>query len=356
MMAVQPRTIGRLASLPRWAAIGLLASLVALFALGLQFTAAPTKAPTHAQGGDDLAFYRAVIARVRAGQPYEAAAVAQLHAVHGPLRPFLVVPPALATLLAQLPDPGWGDILMKLVSAAVICAWAVRFGRLGWSPVRIGCASLCVFTGVAAPMFSRSMGLLHDAWAGLLIALSLAARTDKRFAVAVAFGLLAALIRELALPYLLVMALAALLERRRAEAGAFALALSVALAALAWHAHAVTALTSSHDLHSPGWVKLGGWRFVMATVKWNVIVILGGAAAAAAVVPLALLGAVGRNDGLGLRLTLLLAGYTLGFMAIGRPENSYWGLVTVPILSVSLCFAPAALADLLRGAAKPAVS
>jgi hypothetical protein len=320
-------------------------------ALGLLLPAAPTKIPTHAQGGDDLAFYRAVVARVRAGQPYEAAAVAQLHAVKGPLRPFLVVrPPALATMLAWLPDPRWGDMIMMLTSVAVIGGWGVRFRQLEWPPLGVAAAAVCVFTGVAAPMASQGMGLVHDAWAGLLIALSLAARTERRFAAAVAFGLMAALIRELALPYLLVMAFAALIERRRLEAGAFAAALGVALAALAWHAHAVIALTSSHDLHSPGWVKFGGWRFVMATVKWNLFVILGGGAAAAALVPLAAAGAIGRNDGLGLRLAMLIVGYTVGFMAIGRPENGYWGLVTVPVLAVALCFTPAALGDLWRQA------
>jgi len=332
---------GRFAAVTRPVAMAVLASLIAFIAMGLLFPAAATKVPTHAQGGDDLAFYRAVVARVRNGQPYEAAAVAQLHAVKGPLRPFLVVrPPALATMLAWLPDPRWGDMIMMLTSVAVICGWGVRFRQLGWPPLTVGAAAFCVYTGVAAPMVSHGMSLVHDAWAGLLIALSLAARTEKRFAAALALGLMAALIR------VLVMALAALMERRRAEAVAFAVALGVALAALAWHAHAVIALTSSHDLHSPGWVKFGGWRFVMATVKWELVVILGGGAAAAVVVPLAAAGAIGRSDGLGLRLAMLLVGYVLGFMAIGRPENGYWGLVTVPTLAIALCFAPSALRDL----------
>jgi len=84
----------------------------------------------------------------------------------------------------------------------------------------------------------------------------------------------------------------------------------------------------------------------MATVKWELVVILGGGAAAAVVVPLAAAGAIGRSDGLGLRLAMLLVGYVLGFMAIGRPENGYWGLVTVPTLAIALCFAPSALRDL----------
>ncbi len=67
----------------------------------------------------------------------------------------------------------------------------------------MGFSALAVFSGVGASMLGvGSMGLFHEAWAGLLIALSLALRTEKRFWSAALVGLLAALVRELALPYL----------------------------------------------------------------------------------------------------------------------------------------------------------
>ncbi len=349
-MTVVGAPVGRFATLPRLSAIALLALLVIAIAIGFLSPPAPTHMK-HVQGGDDLAFYQAVVARVRAGQPYEAAAVAQLRGVHGPVRPFLAVrTPALAELLAVLPNPQWGDIALEALSLAFISAWVVRLRSLGWGPANLGGAAIGLFAGVAAPLATKDMSLIHDAWAGLLIGLSLAARSDRRFWAAVALGLAAALIRELALPYLAVMAAAALIERRRPEAGAFAGALGVALIALAWHAHAVDALVSPTDLASPGWVKFGGWPFLMATAKWNLAVILGGAAAAAVIVPLSLTGAAGRGDGLGLRLATLLIGYTIGFMVIGRPENAYWGLVTAPLIAVGLCLAPAALRDLFRRA------
>jgi hypothetical protein len=342
---------GRFARLPPWAAAAILAAVAGLIALGLALPPSKPLHPHHQQGGDDVAFYKGVVARVRAGQPYEAAAVAQLRAVGGPLRPFLVVrPPLLAMGLARLPDTRTADRLLALLSGGAILAWAVRFLRLGWSPLAVAGGALVVFTGVAASMVSDNIGLSHEAWAGLLITASLALRDERRWGAAVALGLLAALIRELAMPYLLVMALVALAERRRTEAAAFALALAVSLAALGWHAHVVSALTSVHDQTSPGWLKFGGWPFVMAAAKWELLVIVGGAVAGAVLVPLALVGAVGRRDGLGLRLTLILVGYTAGFMAIGRPENSYWGLLTVPLLSVGLCLAPTALVDLARRA------
>jgi hypothetical protein len=195
------------------------------------------------------------------------------------------------------------------------------------------------------------MILFHESWAGLLIALSLALRTDRRFVAAVLIGLLAALIRELAMPYLLVMVLFAAYERKRGEAIAFALALLVSIGALAWHATAVTTLVTSHDLASPGWIRMGGWPFVLATAQWNAIVVLVGAWSAAVIVPVALVGAGGRRDWRELRLFVLLAGYCLGFLVVGRPQNSYWGMVTAPLFGVALGLAPAALVDIWRRAA-----
>ena len=343
---------GRFARSPRWAAIAILIALAGLIALGLARPPSRPLDPRPEKGGDDVAFYQGVVARMRAGQPYEAAAIGELRAVGGPLRPFLVVrPPLLASLLVRLPDAQTADRLMALLSVGVLVAWGFRFMRIGWPPLAVGGGALVAFTGVAAPMVTTNMSLSHEAWAGLLIAASLAVRSERRWGAAVALGLLAALIRELAMPYLLVMALAALIERRRTEAAAFALALAASVAALAWHAHLVSGLTSAHDQASPGWLKFCGWPFVMATAKWNLAVIVGGAVAGALLVPLALAGAIGRRDGLGLRLALVLVGYTVGFMAIGRPENSYWGLLTAPLLAVGLCFAPAALTDLMRRAA-----
>ena len=119
------------------------------------------------------------------------------------------------------------------------------------------------------------------------------------------------------------------------------------LAALAFHAQAVNGLVTGHDQASRGWLSLGGWTFVLSTARVNLIAPFG-AWVAAAIVPLALLGAGAWRSGSGIRLICLLAGYTLGFMMIGRPENDYWGFVTAPLLAVGLCLAPMALGDLIR--------
>jgi hypothetical protein len=340
----------RFAAWPRAAAAGLLIALAGLIALGLWPSAGPTavKAMT---GDNDVALYRAVVERVRAGQAYEPAAVAEQRARGFPLKPFVVVrPPALATALAHLPGERTGDLLLALLAAGVIGAWTWRLHAIRPGSVWLAATALILFTGVGLTMGGGGASLFHEAWAGLLIALSLGLRTEKRFAAAVLIGLAAAVTRELAMPYLAIMALFALVERRRLEAGCFAAALAVALALLALHAHAVMSLVKPGDLASAGWVRLGGWAFVLKTGRWSLLAMLAGSWAAAVILPLSLIGAAGWRTSAGPRLAALLLGYTLGFMAIGRPENSYWGLLVAPLVAVGLSLAPMALGDLIRGA------
>jgi hypothetical protein len=323
--------------------------LVALvIGLGLWTTARPGPSQTAARSGD-LSLYRAVVQRMRKGQAYEIAAIAEQRARHYPLRPFVVVrPPALAVTLSRLPDERTGDVILALLAAGVIAAWGIRLQSIHSGVLWLLGTALVIFTGVGATMGRNGASLFHESWAGVLIALSLALRTERRFMVAVVFGLLAALVRELAMPYLALMAGIALMERRRAEAFSFALALALALVLLLMHGHAEMALVGAADPASQGWVRFGGWDFVLRTAHWNLIALSGAGWAAAAIVPLSLLGACGWKSETGFRLTAILAAYTFGFMAIGRPENSYWGMLLAPLTAVGLCLAAASLADLTR--------
>jgi len=344
-----PEIVSRFAGVSRLAAAGVLIAVAALIAFSLpQTRSAPPahKPPAAALDHTDIGLYRAIVARVRAGQPYEVAALTEQRAGGFQRRPFLVVrPPALALILARLPDEKTAYGVLDLLTLAVIGAWAWRLRAL-W-PGGALFAALVVFTGASWALDTQGIIYYHEVWSGLLIALSLALRGDRRFVAAVVLGLAAALIRELALPYLLVMSLFALFERRRAEAAAFTAALVIALGALALHAHAVTALVSPNEPASPGWVKLGGWVFVLSTVQ-NFVVLITGPWMAALLLPLALLGAVGWKGPTGSRLAALLIGYSLGFMLIGRPTNNYWGILTTPLTAVGLCCAPMALRDLFR--------
>ena len=343
----------RFAAWPRAAAVAALMLAIGLAVLGLARPYAP--AATHRDmTNTDVGFYNRVIDRMRRGEGYEQAAITEQRASGYPVKPFIAVrPPLLAYLLAALPSEKIADMLLAALAAAVIIAWAFRLKDVLPSPIWLAGAPLLIFTGVEASMTLQGMSRLHETWAGLLIALSLAVRTDRRFGLAVFISLLAALTRELAMPYPLVMAAAALIERRRGEAVAFAAALAIATAGLVWHGLAASALLTAHDPVSPGWLALGGWPFVVATARWNFLALKTGPWVASILVSLALLGSAGLKNGLGLRLFALIAGYAAGFVFFGRPENYYWGLVTAPILSVALCFSARAVNDLVRRIVAP---
>ena len=164
-------------------------------------------------------------------------------------------------------------------------------------------------------------------------------------------GLAAAAFRELALPYLGVMALAAVMEGNRREAVAWGAAIAAFAVLLTAHALTLSGFLLPDDLASPGWVRASGWPLILS--------MLGNCSSLGAFpIPmvsclaiLALLGWAAWPGGLGLRGALLMTGYAAAFMLIGRRENVYWGLLWGPLLPLGLAFALPALRDLLRAAA-----
>lgn len=338
----------RFSKLSRAAAVSILAGIAAAIAICVSTSNPVLKAPP-ANAVGDYDFYQQVVDQVRAGADYDRAAVADLRADHKFVRPFLAVrPPLLAEFLARLPDERARDIGLALLAAAFIVAWAAR---LGGSPIRMAVNLAILYLGVGICVtLVGPIDRLHEAWSGLLMALSLAVRSERRYLAAVALGLLAALVRELAFPYLAIMATLALLEGRRREAVAFASALGVACAALVAHGLAVTPLYGPSDLNSPTWLTFAGLGLLLSELTWLLIGQSFGGLTAAIALPLALAGAAGRKDAVGLRLIALLSAYMLAFMIAGRPGSIVWGLMITPLVSVGLCLAPEALLALARSA------
>ncbi|MGA7326509.1 MAG: hypothetical protein WBX25_18985 [Rhodomicrobium sp.] len=334
-------------------ALACLVMVAVLVGLGLWISKTPAPpSPTHhvAHGAGDLDLYRGIIAKVRGGARYEETAVLEHRAKHYPLRPPLVVrPPLLANFLARLPNDAVGDTILAVLGAIGMGAWAVRLLELKLHLAVKVFTAVASFSGSIIVLTGHDVSLFHEYWAGQLISLSLAVRTRNRFTASVILGLLAATIRETAMPYLVVMALVALWEKRWREGSAFAVALAAVIGALTLHVHTIQELSWPDDLASRGWVKLGGWRFVLSTAcSWKMFGVAAGTWAVAILVPFSLLGALALKGPTGLRLFFLLGGYTLGFLVVGRPENFYWGLIIGPLTGVALVFAPLALWDLVR--------
>ena len=345
----------RFAGLPRGQARAVLA-FVALFLLATM-TALVAPAPPLA-GHDparretdqgDIVTYENIIERVRHGEAYYPVAADTLRHGDYPLRPFFTFRlPTLAVLLAMLPAP-WRPVPMYLLSVAVLIAWATRlraaFARRPPLLIALLLLAAGALSGLQAGLVS-----FHDVWAGLFIALSLALRRRGRWIESVAFGVCAMLVRELAAPYVLVMAAAAWGEGDRREAAGWIGALALFAAILAAHAHAVAGVLHPTDPASPGWAGLLGLGFFVKAVVLSTGLQIAPPWLAAPLVGLSLVGWAAWRDALGLRVIATLATYALLIAAGARVDNFYWALLVAPVSLVGLAFVPDAARDLVRAA------
>jgi hypothetical protein len=310
---------------------------------------------SNTDGPGDWAFYERVVDRMQAGEPYYAAATQEQRERGYPLRPFITVRmPTLATALAALPSQESRQALLIILALTTVGAWAWRLHKLRLGPAHCAIALLLVGLGVM-PVVSPVCLNYHEAWAGLLIALSLAVRSERAWIASVIVGFAAVMIRELAAAYLLAMLVLAMKDRRWSEAGGWFVALAVWAAALAVHAAMLRELILPTDFASAGWLKFNGLDFLLHAASFNLISSLG-SAVVGLLLPLSLLGLVMLRCPHGERVALTVGGYALAFMAIGRLDNVYWGLLIAPLWPLGLVFLPAAITALLRRAASPALA
>lgn len=328
----------------------LLAVTIALIAIGLLSPAPPAARPAATAAHGDAALYRAIDRRLAAGEDYHAAAAAEHRARDFPLRPFVAVRlPTRAWFYRLVGERGalWAlRVLALLAAIASACRLRAAVGpRLLW-----GGAS-AIIAASALPLANPVVALWPECWAGLLVALSLACRDQRRWRVAALLGLTAALFRELALPFLAAMAFAAALERRRGEALGWAAAAIAAVTALAAHASAVAEVLRPGDAVSQGWYRAGGWSFDLAMARATTPLALFPAATAAIIVPLALYGWASAPGGYARRVTLTSVALLAPALLIGRPENSYWGLMLAPVWLAGLPLTLPAIARAIAPAA-----
>ena len=328
----------RLAHIPAPVALALLILTVAAAAYGVSSrSSAPAGSPTVGPSFTDVQLYRDHVAFARRPSTYYAQVMEEQRRRDYPVRPFVTVrPPTLSFMLAWAPGGEMtGRILLGALAVVVAGLWTTRLVTPIGAP-GAAVAGLALACGVVAA-FTPNGYLMHECWAGLLIALSLGAYPGDqsggrslRLAVSLGAALAACLVRELALPFLGVMALMALLERRLQETILWLGAIGLYLLALAAHAFMVI----RHNLPGdPGmdWVRLGGWGFVLAANRWNAIMTLE-PWLPRLLVPAALVGSLGWGGPAGRRLAFTVLGYSAGFLVIGRPENTYWGLMIAPLL------------------------
>ena len=314
-------------------------------------TPADGKIVAEQEDDNDLRFYRLVVARVQRGDNYYVAATEEQRRNGYPVAPGLTVRlPTLAFVSAWAGPTG----LILLEIALFVGMMLANARRLATEPGGerfrlIGLALLLI--GISSGLNAR-YNVLHEIWAAQLIALSFGLHrpAEGKWAGAWFAAAAALAVRELALPFVLLMAGWALWHRRWREGAAW-LALIVLFAALlALHLQLATAHIRPGDPVSPPWLVLGGLSgFLYKVINSSVLSLLpvwvGGP-----LVILALFGWSGWKVPAGGFATLLLTGYALAFALAGRPNNFYWGVTVTPILFIGLVFVPMALPSLWRSA------
>ncbi len=341
----------RFTAMPRWAARLILAMVAALMLYGAIASQRPHQPdpPMPPVYRYDIVLYKAVAARVGKGENYYNVVVAEQRWRGIPLRPFVTVrPPLLAVITGYIgvPMAGW---LLRALALVTLIALVVRFETT--LPQRASrYAALALGTAAIMMFMSDDMAMLHDVWASLWVTLSLALYRPQCWGSSLILGLIAVFTRELTLPYLVVMATAALIDGQRGQACAWGGAIAVALAGLAIHAHMLAPLVTAHDMPSPGWVSAGGWPFILTMVELGTVFRWLPDIATALLVPLALLGWAGWRHCFALRTSFWLLGMLTAFMLVGRADNFYWVLHLSFMLPMGLAFAPMSAISMARAA------
>ncbi len=342
----------RFAGLDRHNARLLLAILAVLAGIAVALSSASTlPEPEQAQAPrqTDAALYRSIVENIRHGGNYYAVAADALRTGHYPLRPFVAFRlPTLAVVEAAIP-PIATTLLLLVLAAFTAAAWLTRLRAALPRPAPLAAAMVLLAGGLVA-FVQPELAVFHEIWAGLLIALSLALRRPGRWLDAVAIGLVAMLVRETALLYVLVMGALALLEGHRREALAWAAAVLVFAGVVAFHMHAVGQVVRAGDLTSPGWSGMMGFGFFLEAVSVSTALAILPLGLSSALLLASLIGWAGWNTPLALRGLATIAAFAALIGLFARPDNFYWGLMIAPISLIGIVFAPDAIRDVMTSA------
>jgi hypothetical protein len=297
----------------------------------------------------DLAFYDRVIERIAKGENYYAFIVDEQRRANYPVKPGLAVRlPTLAYLDAWLGRPGQIAAAVLLL-LATLAAWWRRLGEEpGGEPHRLWKLAF-LYVGISLGLNTYSF-VLHELWAGALLALAFALHRPGRWGAALAVAALAVAIREQALPFVLLMGAMAFWRRDWREGAAWTALLALFLAALAIHLQLVSARTLPTDPASDSWLAFRGLSGWLSDVVLSSNLRFLPHWLAGPLVIAAMAGWAGWRSPAGTFGTFLFFGYALAFAVAGRENNFYWGLVIAPTLFLGFAFAPRAARSLWRSA------
>ena len=304
----------------------------------------------------DIALYEAATRRIEAGENYYDFIAAEHRKRDYPLQPGLSVRlPTLAYVEAGLNRLDLGVPASILIMLVAIGVWWRRFGdEPGVGRLR-RVATALAFVGASLAL-NRHYYALHELWAGMLLMIAFGVhrvRTDTqpgRWIGAWLWAAAALLIREHALPFVLLMGAMAAWRREWREAAAWGAMVLVFLTVMAVHLHVVSGLVLPSDGTGASWLAMRGLSGWLGNVVQSSNLRLLPNWLAGPLVILTTLGWAGWRTPAGTFGFLIAVGYGLAFMIAGRWDNFYWGAVVAPMLTAGLAFAPRAIGSLWRAA------
>jgi hypothetical protein len=206
--------------------------------------------------------------------------------------------------------------------------------------------------GVLAALAVPSALVISEAWAGVLIGLSVCAFALGGSALAVPLGLLALFVRELAAPYCVVCTIAAAAKRRWLEVGAWLSGAGLYAGYYAWHVSQVRAHGLPTDLaHASSWLEFGGLGYLLGTVHWNAWLIVTPPPVTALALVLIVAGTANPRAPLHVRATG--AAYVAFFLVAGKAFDTYWGLVAMPTWALACGYGVETTGEAIRTAFGP---
>lgn len=326
-----------------WQARALLAVSVGLAIYGCTLTLGSSgPSAVSANPHSDIDMYRAVAGRVHAGEPYYATAFRELSLRGYPTSPFWNFRlPTLAYVAKWLPAVTQLRWLLQAIGVWATASWVLAIRRS--SGERAALAAFALLLPTLAITLTPEGFWLHEAWAGLLLSLSLALAALHRCRSSLLAGLAAAGVRELAVLHAVVRLVAAAREGRRDRVVQWALGLGVFAAIVAVHACWASDFITADALRSPRWLAFGGYRFLLAAADRSALLVAAPDWVTALALPTCLYGLAAGSAGATSKVGPVVLTYLAAWLFIGRPDNDYWGLVVAPLLPLGLLQLPEAL-------------
>ena len=295
------------------------------------------------QGAGDVATFRAMQQRLRAGESYYVVFGDELrgrgyheHSVFNWRTPLLLL------ALAAVPD----SISRSVLVFAGVMLFAATIRVTARESLWI-LGSQVMLVGTVLPTVWYGALVMGEVWAGIIIGLSVCMYAWQRPRVAIVCGLMALFLRELAAPYCVACAVAAAAQRRWREVVAWSGGACCYAAYFAWHAIQVSAYQQPTDLaRTSSWLHAGDLTSLIGKAEWHAWLFKAPSWVTAFALTLIVAGALSSRTPLHVRLA---AGTYVGFLlVVGQLSNSYWGLVAWPVWALASGYGLQAAVDSLE--------